>query len=226
MRVINKVRELYNHCQPIDSITCDTIDFKVFRNYKLVRFCNSKELLKYIPTGDDSRIDALCGFINENPYFWIIPLTTSDPETHFGYVLKSYNQKQYRNIFAENHICSFFGFHNFGDFEYNKPIVLCEGTKDQMVINKLYPYTLACLTCGLGSDDLKAITKLTKKVILAYDRDKAGVNATNRDKERLIKSGCRVVSAFYNAKDPGELFNNPVGLNILNQSLTSILNSY
>lgn len=226
MRVINKVRELYNYSQPINNIQCDTVDYRIFKEYNLVRFCNSKELLKYIPVGDDSRIDAICGFINENPYFWIIPLTTSDPNIHFGYVLKSYHQKQYRNVFCENHICSFFGFHNFTDFTLNKPIILCEGIKDQIVINRLYPYTLACLTCGLGSDDLKAITRLTNRIILAYDMDKAGMNASKRDQERLMKSGCRVVSAFYNAKDPGELFNNPVGLDILNRSLTSILSNY
>lgn len=226
MRVISKVRNLYNQCEPISNLSCDTVDYKIFKDYKLVRFCNSKELLKYIPTGDDPRIDAICGFINENPYFWIIPLTTYDENNHYGYVFKSYNTKQYRNVFAENHICSFFGFHNFNDFQKDMPIVLCEGTKDQIVVSSIYKHTLACLTCGLGSDDLKAITNLTKNIILCYDNDKAGINATKRDKERLIKSGCRVVSVFYNSKDPGELFNNPMGLQILRQSLTSILNSY
>lgn len=226
MKVIEKVKDLYNYCQPISSIQCDTVDYSLFKHYSLTRFCNSKELISHIPVGDDSRIDALCGFINENPYFWIIPLTTYDENVHYGYVLKSYHQKQYRNLFCENHICSFFGFNNFNNFKKGTPIVLCEGTKDCITIQKLYPFTLGCLTCGLGNDDIRAITTLTDKIILAYDNDKPGKLATDRDKERLMKLGCKVNNAFYNAKDPAELINNPVGLDILRNSLKNILSTY
>lgn len=222
MQVINKINELYNQCVPISQITCDTIDYKIFKNYPLTRFCNSKELLKYIPTGDDKDIDGFNGFIYDNPYFWLLPVTTTNKIC--GFVIKSYHQKQYRNIFCKNHIVSFFGFHNFSNFKFNMPIILCEGTKDQIILSKIYPYTLACLTVGLSQDGLKAINHLTKNILLVYDNDKPGRDAVNRDKDTLIKLGCKVMSPYYIGHDAGDLYNNPMGFDILKNSITTCLN--
>lgn len=226
MEIIKKFSELYNHATPINDIECQTIDYAIFKKSKYIRFCNSGDLLKYIPTGSDKRLDAFHGFVHENPYFWMIPLMTITQEI-FGFVLKSYTQKQYRNIFCQNHICSFYGFHNFNNFKYNTPIILTEGTKDCIMLQSIYPFSLACLTSGLnGLDDLEAIRRLTNKVILAYDNDKSGIKSTERDKLHLIKSGCKVATAFYTTKDVGDLHNNPMGLNILRNSIRCILNSF
>ena len=226
MEIVKKIENLYNYCAPIDTIQCDTIDYKIFQEYSDTRFCDSKALLKYIPVGDSKQLDAFHGFIHENPYFWLIPLKTSS-NTIFGFILKSYDKKAYRNIFNKNHISCFFGFHNFENFRYNYPIVLCEGTKDQIVLSRLYPYTLACLTSGLnGFDDIAIIRQLTNKVILCYDNDEPGKKSALRDREKLMKAGCKVATAFYCSKDPGELWNNPVGLKILWESLHSILSSF
>ena len=224
MKVVNKLRELYNYSTPIDTIQCDTVDYKIFKDYPLTRFCNSKELLSHIPVGDDSRIDAFCGFVNENPYFWMIPLTTTNSDEFYGFVIKSYHQKQYRNVFCENNICSFIGFNNFSDYN-GQPIVLCEGSKDFITINKFYKYTLGCLTCGLGLDDIKAVTKLTKTILLCYDNDKPGLKAKERDRERLIKEGCRVIVPYYVGKDPGDCYFNPTSFQILQNSVLNTLNS-
>lgn len=226
MEIVNKLKKLYEHATPINTIECGTEDYLIFKDFEHVRFCDSKSLIKYIPVGSNKRLDAFHGFIHDNPYFWMIPLFTISGET-FGYVLKSYTQKAYRNIFCEEHICSFFGFHNFKNFKYNTPIILTEGIKDCLVLHRLYPFSLACLTSGLnGADDLKAITRLTNKVILAYDNDKAGLNSSNRDKERLLKAKCKVATAYYTTPDVGKLYNNPSGLQILRQSLYNILSSF
>ena len=104
---------------------------------------------------------------------------------------------------------------------------MTEGTKDAILLQKLYPFSLACLTSGLnGFDDLKAITKLTDKIILCYDNDPAGKKSSERDRERLMKSGCKVALAFYNAKDVGDLYNNPVGFGILQNSVKTILSNF
>ena len=230
METLNKIIELYNHSTPISELTCQTTDYQVFKHNNLIRFCDIKSLIKYAPVGSDKRIDAFSGFSYENPYFWMIPLTTTSSSEIFGFVLKSYHQKAYRNVFCQEHKCSFFGFHNFHNFKYGYPIILVEGTKDQLIVNKFYPYTLATLTCGLGQDDLKAVRKLTNKIILCYDNDKsdndAGPKATRRDMESLIKSGCKVAKAFYTGKDPGDLYNNLVAQNILKHSIKSILQNF
>lgn len=226
METIKKLENLYKYCTPIDDIQCETVDYKIFKEYSAIRFCDSKVLLKYIPVGDSKTLDAFHGFIHDNPYFWMIPLKTPTKEI-YGFILKSYTQKAYRNIFCQEHISCFFGFQNFKDFKYNYPIILCEGTKDQIVLQRLYPYTLACLTSGLnGFDDISIIRQLTDKVILCYDNDDAGKKSALRDKEKLIKTGCKCSTAFYCSKDPGELYNNPVGLKILWESLHSILSSF
>lgn len=226
MEIVKKLENLYTFCTPIDNIQCNTVDYNIFKEYSNTRFCDSKVLIKHIPVGDDKRLDAFHGFIHDNPYFWMLPLATSEGEI-FGFVLKSYHQKAYRNIFCDSHISCFFGFHNFKDFKYNYPIVLCEGTKDQIVLSRLYPYSLACLTSGLnGFDDITIIRHLTDKVIICYDNDNPGKKSAQRDKEKLIKSGCKVATAFYCSKDVGDLWNNPVGQNILWESLHSILSNF
>ena len=68
--------------------------------------------------------------------------------------------------------------------------------------------------------------KLTNKIILCYDNDSTGKFSTQRDFEKLTELGCRVSKAFYNAKDPGDLFNNQVGLSILKNSIKGIFSNY
>lgn len=226
MELVNKIKNLYFNSTPINEIECGTVDYNIFKNSEFIRFCNSFEMIKHIPVGSDKRLDAFHGFIHENPYFWIIPMMTAQKDI-FGFVFKSYTQRAYRNLFCQEHICSFYGFHNFHNFKYNTPIILTEGTKDCIVLQSIYPFSLACLTSGInGLDDFEAIRKLTNKVILAYDNDKAGIKSTARDKEHLIKAGCKVATAFYTTKDVGDLYNNPMGREILRKSLYNILSSF
>lgn len=226
MLIIKKLINLYNHSVPINQLNCNTVDYSIFKSNSLIRFCDIKSNIKYTPVGLNKRVDAFNGFAYDNPYFWMIPLTTTKSDEIFGFVLKSYHQKAYRNIFCDENICSFYGFHNFHNFKKGYPIILTEGTKDCITISKIYPYTLACLTAGLGQDDLKCITNLTNKVILCYDNDEPGKKATNRDKEAIIKCGCMVNTIFYRGKDPAENCNNIVGLEIIKNSIKSSLQSF
>lgn len=223
MNVIKKLVTLYNNSIPITKLQCDTIDYKIFKYNDLIRFCNINDLIRYTPVGLDKRIDAFCGFVHDNPYFWMIPLTTAYTTEIYGFVLKSYHQKAYRNVFCNENICSFYGFHNFENYKQGYPIILVEGTKDCNVIQQLYPYTLATLTCGLGQDDIKALTKLTNKILLCYDMDNPGRKAVERDTTELLRLGCKILAPFYRGKDPGENFDNPVGLEILKNSIKSCL---
>lgn len=228
MNTVKKLIKLYDKCTGINDITSTTIDYQIFREDNDIRFCNmqDKSLFPYVPLGSESLVQSFHGFVGENPYFWFIPLKTLKG-TIFGFVLKSYNQKAYRNFFCKDHISCFYGWGSFQNFKKNTPIILTEGIKDCLVVKRFYPNTIACLTDGLsGVDDAEIISHLTNKVVLLYDNDKAGENAKNRDFERLSKKGIKCVRAFYNSKDPGELYNNPVGLTILRNSLKSIFQQF
>lgn len=226
--LVEKMIKLYEQCPSIADLNCNTIDYYIFKENPDIHFCNmqDKNLFKYVPLGSDKLVESFHGFIGENPYFWFIPLKTLKG-TIFGFVLKSYDKKAYRNFFTENHISCFYGWNNFKAFKKNVPLILTEGIKDCIVTQRIYPNTLACLTDGLsGVDDVEIISNLTNRVILLYDNDKAGVAAKKRDLERLSKKGIACSMAFYNSKDPGELYNNPVGFNILQNSLKQILQSF
>lgn len=226
MKVIEKFIKLYNASQPIQDISCNTKDYKIFKENPDIRFCNSLENIRFVPTGSDSLIQSLQGFMSDNPYFWMIPLHTASQKI-FGFVLKSYTSKQYRNVYASDHISCFYGWKDFQDFKKDYPIILCEGVKDCIVLKRTYSYSLACLTSGLsGVDDFDIIKKLTNKVILCYDNDSTGKFSTERDFQKLLKLGCKVNKVFYNAKDPGDLFNNQVGLSIMNNSIRNIFKGY
>jgi 5S rRNA maturation endonuclease (ribonuclease M5) len=75
-----------------------------------------------------------------------------------------------------------FGFHEFGDYELGKPIILTEGTKDALVLQQVYPWTLAILSSGISLEGMQIVKHLTQKVILAFDNDvdkKKNVGADN-----------------------------------------------
>ena len=118
MKIIEKFIKLYNASQPIQDITCNTVDYKIFKESPDIRFCNSLDNLKNIPTGSDPLVQRMQGFMSENPYFWMIPLYSAN-QNIFGFVLKSYTSKQYRNVYNKEHISCFYGWKEFNTFKKN-----------------------------------------------------------------------------------------------------------
>lgn len=219
MEIVKKFEKLYDKSVPIDSIQCDTIDYAIFKFDSNIRFCDSKNLIKHIPTGSNKRIEAFHSFVNSSPYFWMIPLKTPKGKI-FGFVLKSYDKKQYRNIFNENAISTFYGWADFHNFQKNYPIILTEGVKDAIILKQIYPYSIATLTAGLhGLHDFEIMKSLTDKILLAYDNDKAGKNATENNFKKLSAMKLRVKPLFYSADDVGNLYNNHIGLTVLRNSI-------
>lgn len=226
MEVINKLKKLYNFSSPITELVCGTLDYSIFKNDGDIRFCNSASLLSHIPTGSDKRISAFHSFVNSDPYFWMLPLKTAK-DSIYGFVLKSYTRKQYRNVFCNSNISAFYGWKEFGDFKTNYPIILTEGVKDCIVLKKLYPFSLACLTTGLhGLKDYEIIRSLTDKVVLAYDNDSAGRVATEKNFKKLQEFGIKVQKAYYPTGDIGELHNNLIGQEVLRNSLKQAFQNF
>lgn len=228
MKIVEKFIKLYNACPKINEIFCDTLDYNIFKFYEDIVFCNTldKNILQLIPTGNDRKIKAFQSFFKYNPYCWIIPQKTIDNKI-FGFILKSYHQRQYRNLINSQCISSFFGWYNFKNYQKNMPILLVEGVKDCLIIQKhIYPYCLAILTANMSENEYIILKNITNKIILAYDNDDAGNLGKQRDCIKLSENKIQVQIANYIGKDPGDLFNNELGKKILYNEIKNKLQMF
>lgn len=94
------------------------------------------------------------------------------------------------------------------DFHFGEPILLVEGNFDCDFIRTIYPNTLASLTNALSNNHLEIISRITNKVILAYDNDKAGNIGFYSAKKKLESLGVSVSRFTHNSKlkDFGDLY--------------------
>ncbi len=85
-------------------------------------------------------------------------------------------------------------------------LILCEGYMDVIAVNMAgFPNAVATLGTALTSEQARIMAKYTKKVILAYDSDEAGVNAAKRAIPMLTEVGLEVkMLRMDGAKDPDE----------------------
>lgn len=83
-------------------------------------------------------------------------------------------------------------------------VVLCEGQMDTIAITQAgVPYVVATLGTALTEYQAQLLTRYVDTVILCYDGDDAGVEASYRAALLLQKSGCTVkVSYLSNDMDP------------------------
>lgn len=182
-----------------------------------VRFGNSRKLLDYIPERE-----GLYDFWTDNKYFWIIPMEV-EPGKVYGFTVRGY-EKEYNVFRLTSSLPVIFGLYDFQDFNYGKqPIILVEGIKDALVMKTLYPYTLALNTAGLTQNSINFVRGLTNRFILVYDNDKAGREATKRDKETLRNLGSRVIDVPIRLKDVGKHIQYPMELQILNSNIKQYL---
>ena len=104
--------------------------------------------------------------------------------------------KKSKNLFALNfarNACSEF-------------LILCEGYMDVIAVNMAgFPNAVATLGTALTTDQARMMAKYTKKVILSYDSDDAGVAAAKRAIPMLTDAGLEVkMLRLQGAKDPDE----------------------
>ena len=104
--------------------------------------------------------------------------------------------KKSRNLFALN----------FARKASAESLILCEGYMDVIAVNMAgFPNAVATLGTALTTEQARIMAKYTKKVILAYDSDDAGVNAAKRAIPMLTEVGLEVkMLRLEGAKDPDE----------------------
>ena len=85
-------------------------------------------------------------------------------------------------------------------------LILCEGYMDVIAVNMAgFPNAVATLGTALTTEQARIMAKYTKKVILSYDSDEAGVSAAKRAIPILTDAGLEVkMLRMEGAKDPDE----------------------
>ena len=104
--------------------------------------------------------------------------------------------KKLRNLFALN-----FARHNCED-----ALILCEGYMDVIALHSVgITNAVATLGTAITSEQARVMSRYTKRVIISYDSDEAGVKAATRAMKLLEEVGLEVnVLSVPGAKDPDE----------------------
>lgn len=104
--------------------------------------------------------------------------------------------KKSRNLFALN----------FARNACEDSLILCEGYMDVITVHMAgFPNAVATLGTALTTEQARLMAKYTKKVILSYDSDEAGVSAAKRAIPILTDAGLEVkMLRMEGAKDPDE----------------------
>ena len=161
-------------------------------------------------------------FAKNNDYFYMIPVTTIKG-TMVGFILRGVTQKDYATVSRsfgsyETQVPLMFGFDKAFktyDEQVEKrgkclPIIVCEGSKDCLMLKRIYPYVLSTNTSSLGIN-APILRNVTNKFLLAYDRDKSGLDGIERDKKVLRGTGAYVesVKLHEGVKDCADYLDNP-----------------
>ena len=175
-------------------------------------------------------------FFYRQQYFWLIPFETIDNQI-YTFQLRGLTDRIVGNKKLHDYwILPFkkdtppiFGFYDFEDYQCDQPIILTEGTKDALALKTLYKYTVAMTTAGVSEVALSILGKFSSKFILAFDSDKAGLNAIQEDGLRLQKRGYRAIGippvGYSGVKDYGDcLLNNPTLFSLLKLRLQTTIN--
>ena len=104
--------------------------------------------------------------------------------------------KKSRNLFALN-------FARNSGYDY---MILCEGYMDVIAMHMAgFTNAVATLGTALTAEQARVLAKYTKKIVLCYDSDEAGQNATKRALPILAEAGLETrVLTVRDAKDPDE----------------------
>ncbi len=108
----------------------------------------------------------------------------------------------------------------------SKQCILCEGYMDVISVYQAgIPNIVATLGTALTSDQAKLLMKYTSEILLCYDSDEAGQNATKRAIEIINSVGgrCRIIK-LKNAKDPDEYIKSN-GVDLFKKAIANALPS-
>lgn len=104
-------------------------------------------------------------------------------------------------------------FYNIGGLSktrhFTDKIIICEGTADcEYIKHFIYSDVLACLTDSISSMKLEVLKSITNHVVLSFDNDESGKEATIRESKKLKKCGFFVeqLSPPPYLKDFGDMF--------------------
>ena len=144
-------------------------------------------------------------FLKANDYFYMIPVTTVKG-TIVGFIVRGVLKSDYNTVSRsfssyEAKVPLMFGFDkNFLKYDAISqkkgrcyPIIVCEGSKDCIMLKRIYPYVLANNTSSLGIN-AQILRNITDSFLLAYDNDKAGAEGIEKDKKVLRNLGAYVES--------------------------------
>lgn len=169
--------------------------------------------------------DLISFDFDSNPIFWMIPLSTPS-EQIYGFVFKSFAKKYFRSWRVPSPLGPAFGFSQFGDYQFDKPIILTEGIKDAAWVQLFYPYVLAGLTSAISKTIVQFVSSVTNKVVLALDNDDAGDTATEALRAAFRKSGVKVLVLKPIRKDFGNYFGSETLKERFPVILTQLLDSF
>lgn len=144
-------------------------------------------------------------FVKNNEFFYMIPVTTVKG-TIVGFIVRGVLNSDYNTVSRtfssyETKVPLMFGFDRkflLYDKQAEKenkcyPLIVCEGSKDCMMLKKVYPYVLANNTSSMGLN-AQILRNISDSFLLAYDNDKAGQEGIEKDKKILRGLGAYVES--------------------------------
>ena len=193
---------LYNKSYKLDQIKpLQNQTYRIFKQSGLdIRIAHRKQTYK-----NATAFKKIEFFMKDNEFFYMIPVTTVKG-TIVGFILRGVIRSDYSTVSRsfssyENQVPLMFGFDKSFqsyDKEVEKrgkclPIIICEGSKDCLMLKKIYPYVLSTNTSSLGLN-AQILRNVTDSFILAYDNDKAGFDGIKKDKRVLRNMGAYVES--------------------------------
>lgn len=198
---LERLKNLFNHGFPL--ATLKTTEDAYQRAFSLSSMAppvliSVEKHLAYLPY-----IDSLTSFFQQNPLFWMLPFTTSDPTQVFGFYFRSVSQKEFRVYTPKKSLQSVLGWTTFQNYTFGTPIVLTEGVKELAVLEQGFSFpVLACLSLSISQGFLYFLSKHTRTLILAFDNDDAGKSAIRRITRQAGKVGIQCDGFL--PKKPGE----------------------
>lgn len=149
---------------------------------------------KALPVG----LGWLCAYFNANPRFWLIPCAV--PGEFAGFVLRSFgtpkDPKRKFLTYAPKEVRVWYGWEAFEDYRVGEPIIVTEGIKDALALRQYYPYVVACMgAAGVTRTSARILSKLTRKVVLAFDGDIAGAKGASKAAKVLAGEAVEAVAA-------------------------------
>ncbi|MCQ2354760.1 MAG: DNA primase [Clostridia bacterium] len=181
-------------------------DFGKLTNYLKTKGFTEEEMITGFLCGKSSKNGAAYDYFRNRVIFPIVD--TSKNIVGFGGRVMDDSKPKYLNT---SDTPAFKKSHNLFALNYAKDycadeLILCEGYMDVIALHQAgIQNAVATLGTAITEDHARIIAKYTKKVIVSYDSDEAGVNAANKAMRILAKVGVEVrILKMKGAKDPDE----------------------